>query len=139
MSKQADESAPLLHNEEEEDNASEIDYNDLSVIPPREWLRLNIGGLLFIGLGVYIIYRTVLTVGTLFIPISLAVRPLPAWNTTRYAFILSPPPHKSGADLVVATHIRRLIMSWMGRLPRNQIPSGIHRIQATQQQVVQTG
>ena len=138
MSKQADESAPLLHNEEE-DNASEIDYNDLSVIPRRERLRLHIGGLLFIGLGIYIIYRTVLTVGTLFIPVSLTVRPLPAWNTTRYAFILSLPPHKSGADLVVATHIQRLIMSWMDRLLRNQIPSVIHRIQATQQQVVQTG
>ena len=93
MSKQADESAPLLHNEEE-NNASEIDYNDLSVIPRRERLRLHIGGLLFIGLGIYIIYRTVLTVGTLFIPVSLTVRPLPAWNTTRYAFILSLLPPK---------------------------------------------
>src|SRR5271154_6176634 len=74
MSKQA-ESSPLLHDEEQ--NTSEIDYSDVSTLPRRERLRLHIGGLLFIGLGIYIVYRTVLTVGTLFPPISSAGRPLP--------------------------------------------------------------
>jgi len=85
MSKQQ-ESTPLLHDEEQ--NVSEIDYNDLSILSRKERLRLHIGGLLFIGLGIYIIYRTVLAVSTLFTPISGTVHPLPPWNTTRYAFIL---------------------------------------------------
>lgn len=84
MSKQ--EESPLLHDEEQ--NNSEIDYNDLSVLSRKERLRLHIGGFLFIGLGIYIIYRTVLSVSTLLTPISSAVHPLPPWNTTRYAFIL---------------------------------------------------
>jgi hypothetical protein len=86
------ESAPLLPDDQDTpSSSSEIDYNDLSVFPPRERLRLHIGGLLFIGLGIYIIYRTFLVVGTLFVPVSDTIRPLPAWNSTRYAFILSPP------------------------------------------------
>jgi hypothetical protein len=87
MSKQEEEEASRLLGDEEQ-NISEIDYNDLSILSRKERLRLHIGGLVFIGLGIYIIYRTVLAVSTLFTPISSAVRPLPPWNTTRYAFIL---------------------------------------------------
>lgn len=87
MSKQT-ETSPLLDNDHVEDQVSEIDYNDLSVIPRTERLRLQIGGLLFIGLGVYLIYRTVFIVSTLFNPAPGSLKPLPAWNSTRYAFIL---------------------------------------------------
>jgi hypothetical protein len=50
----------------------------------RQRLRLHVGGILFIGLGVYIIWRTLMAVVGLF-PHSSSAH---VWKDTRYMFVL---------------------------------------------------
>jgi hypothetical protein len=53
----------------------------------RERIRLHVGGILFIGVGSYIIWRTILLITSLFSP-----PPTPSswagWPATRYTFVL---------------------------------------------------
>jgi hypothetical protein len=50
----------------------------------RQRLRLHVGGILFIGLGLYIIWRTLMAVAGLFPHSSTAH----VWKDTHYMFIL---------------------------------------------------
>jgi hypothetical protein len=53
----------------------------------RERIRLHVGGILFIGVGGYIIWRTILLISSLFTP-PATPSSWDGWAGTRYTFIL---------------------------------------------------
>jgi hypothetical protein len=59
-------------------------WNRLNRLTRRQRLRLHVGGLLFIGLGVYIIWRTLVLIFGLFPQSSTHY----SWQNTRYMFVL---------------------------------------------------
>jgi hypothetical protein len=69
------------------DSSDEDDGLNWDNLTPRERLRLHVGGFLFIGLGIYIIWRTVLLVAWLFKPHAMMDSRI-SWPDARYLFVL---------------------------------------------------
>lgn len=70
------------------DSSDEDDGHDnWEDLTTRERLRLHVGGFLFIGLGIYIIWRTILLVAWLFKPHVMMDSQI-SWPDARYLFVL---------------------------------------------------
>jgi hypothetical protein len=75
----------LLKKDERDEALEEL--NTWSYLTTRERLRLHVGGFLFIGLGLFIIWRTTILVLSLLASDS-PMHALLGWSDTRYVFVL---------------------------------------------------